>query len=114
MAEFQAVLRTAELGPGQMREVRAQGEMLIVANVGQTYYALSALCPYDGTNLARAGQIVGDTIICPADGRAFDLRTGVSERPGDIRTLERYSIRVEENEVWVGPPLPPYWRAGAA
>lgn len=114
MAEYQAVLRTAELGPGQMREVTAQGETLLVVNIGQTYYAYSALCPYDGTNLAREGYLAGETVVCPTDGRVFDLRTGTSERPGDIRTLERYSIRVEENEVLVGPPLPPYWHRGAA
>jgi|GEM_PF-520117 len=114
MAEYEAVLRTAELGPGQMQEVTAQGETLLVVNIGQTYYAYSAHCPYDGTNLAREGHIIGDTVVCPTDGRAFDLRTGSSERPGDVRSLDRYSIRVIDNEVLVGPPLPPYWRRGAA
>jgi nitrite reductase/ring-hydroxylating ferredoxin subunit len=113
MVEYQAVLQTAELGPGQMREVEVGGEMLIVANVGQTYYALSAHCPYDGTNLARDGRLEGDHLVCPVDGRSFDLRTGGSDRPGDTRALGRYAIRVADNEVKVGPTLPD-WRAGAA
>jgi nitrite reductase/ring-hydroxylating ferredoxin subunit len=113
MAEYQAVLQTAELGPGQMQEVEVRGEALVVANVGQTYYAVSALCPYDGTNLAREGRLEDELLLCPTDGRAFDLRTGESTRPGDARALNRYAIRVEENEVKVGPVLPA-WRAGAA
>jgi nitrite reductase/ring-hydroxylating ferredoxin subunit len=113
MVEYQAVLQTAELGPGQIREVEVRGKTLIVANVGQTYFALAAHCPYDGTNLAREGYLDGDYLICPVDERAFDLSTGESTRPGDLRTLERYAIRVEENEVKVGPPLP-RWQAGAA
>jgi nitrite reductase/ring-hydroxylating ferredoxin subunit len=84
-----------------------------VANIGQTYYAVSALCPYDGTNLGRDGRIEGDLLVCPVDSRGFDFQTGESTRPGDVRVLERYAIRVEENEVKVGPQLP-RWQAGAA
>lgn len=113
MAEYQAVLQTAELGPGQMREVEVAGEPLVVVNVGQTYFALSAHCPYDGTNLARDGRLEGDHLVCPTDGRSFDLHSGESTRPDDTRALVRHAIRVAENEVQVGPPLPD-WRAGAA
>jgi 3-phenylpropionate/trans-cinnamate dioxygenase ferredoxin subunit len=113
MAEYQPVLKTAELGPGHLREVEVRGEALIVVNLGQTYYAFSALCPYAGTNLAREGRIDGDTIVCPVDDRAFDLSTGESTRAVDARALERYAIRIEDNEVKVGPTLP-RWSAGAA
>lgn len=113
MAEYQAVVRTAELGPGQIHEAEVGGEPVMVVNIGQTYYALSALCPYDETNLAREGRIEGDQIVCPTDGRSFDLRSGESMRTGDVRYLDRYAIRVEDNEVKVGPRLP-HWQAGAA
>jgi len=113
MAEYQAVVKTAELGPGQLLEVEVGGETLMVANIGQTYYALSALCPNDGTNLVQEGELDGDEIVCPHDGRRFDLRTGASLESNDPRPLERYAIRVEENEVKVGGRLP-RWGAGAA
>lgn len=113
MAEYQAVAGTAELGPGQIQEAEVQGEPVMVVNIGQTYYALSARCPYDDTNLAREGNIDGELIVCPTDGRSYDLRSGESTRRGDVRYLERYAIRVENNEVKVGPRLP-HWQAGAA
>ncbi len=106
MAEYEPVFRTPELGPGNMREVHAHGEDLVLLNVGQTYYALSAHCPNDGTNLATEGRLEGDLLVCPNDEWTFDVRTGQRVRPPGGPALRRYTIRVEENEIQVGPPLP--------
>lgn len=107
--EFVSVVRTPELGPGDVREVNAHGRTVGVTNVGQTYYAFDAACPVDGTNLAREGVLRGDVIRCPQDDAEFDVRTGQNlsqslgepEQPG----LQRYAIRVEENQVKIGPRL---------
>ncbi len=106
MAEFVPVLRTPELGPGEMREVEAHGERLALVNVGQTYYAVSAYCPKDGLNLAREGRLKGDLLICPNDDWAYDVRTGERVDPPGGVGLRRYAIRVEENEIKIGPALP--------
>mgnify|MGYP001199820826 FL=1 len=100
--EYQGVLHTPDLGPGQMREVEAHGEILVLLNVGQTYYALSAHCPNDGVNLAREGRLKGDLLICPGDGWAFDVRTGQRVDPPGGPRLTRYPIIVEENLIKVG------------
>lgn len=105
MDEYVPVVRTPELGPGEMREVEAHGETLVVVNVGQTYYALTARCPGDGVNLAREGRLEGDLLICPGDGRTYDVRSGECVRPMGAEGLERYALRVEDNEVRIGPPL---------
>lgn len=104
MEEYEAVLRTAELGPGQMREVRAHGERVALLNVGQTYYALGAHCPVDQTNLAREGRLSGYTLVCPSDHAAFDVRSGARVRPPGPG-LKHYAIHVEGNRVEVGPEL---------
>ena len=103
--EFIPVVRTPDLGPGSVKEVEAHGRHVGVTNVGQTYYAFDAQCPLDGTNLARDGVLRGDSIVCPLDDVAFDVRTGVCSDPDIDEELQRYSIRVEENQVKVGPPL---------
>jgi len=113
MADYVPVLRTAELGPGEMREVAAHGEMLVLVNVGQTYYALSARCRNDGVNLAREGRLQGDLLVCPHDGWSYELATGRRVDPSPGPGLERYAIRVEENEIRIGPPFRER-RAGAA
>jgi nitrite reductase/ring-hydroxylating ferredoxin subunit len=103
MAGFQTVMRTPDLGPGSLAEVRAHGRDIALANVGQTYYAVDAVCPVDGTNLAREGRLDGDLLICPNDAARFDIRTGrrVDDGTGELSQLD---IRVEGNEVRVGPP----------
>lgn len=105
MDEYVPVVRTPELGPGEMREVVAHGETLVVVNVGQTYYALTARCPGDGVNLAREGRLEGDLLICPGDGRTYDVRSGECVRPAGAEGLVRYSLRVEDNEVRIGQPI---------
>ena len=103
MAGFLPVLTTPELGPGEMREVHANGRDLLLVNVGQTYYALDARCPDDGVNLAREGRLKGTALLCPRDDSAFDVRTGERLTPDDRPPLARYAIRVEENTIEVGP-----------
>ncbi len=110
MAEYESVLRTPELGPGEMREVEAHGETLAVLNVGQTYYALEACCPVDATNLARDGWLRGDRLECPSDHALYDVRTGRRADGAAGATappLRRYAIDVAGNEIRVGPLLAP-------
>lgn len=105
MAQYQSVLRTPELGPGEMREVEADGHSVLLANVGQTYYAVQAHCPNEGTNLAQEGRLNGDILICPNDDWAYDIRTGERLRPPGGTRLRRYALRVEGNMVQIGPPV---------
>jgi 3-phenylpropionate/trans-cinnamate dioxygenase ferredoxin component len=101
METFETVLRTPDLGPGAIREVQVHGRDIAVANVGQTYYAVDATCPVDGTNLARDGRLDGDLLICPRDDARFDIRTGA--RVDGAGALRAHAIQVSGNEVQVGP-----------
>lgn len=105
MAEFEPVVNTRDLGPGDIREVEAHGRKVGVTNVGQTYYAFDPTCPEDGTNLAETGRLEGDHVVCPKDAAVFDIRTGKRVDSRGQRGLTRYAIRVEDNQVKVGPPL---------
>jgi 3-phenylpropionate/trans-cinnamate dioxygenase ferredoxin component len=100
MSDFKAVLSTPELGPGDLREVQVHGRHIALANVGQTYYAVDALCPIDGTNLARDGKLRGDLLVCPNDSAQFDIRTG--RRVDGDGDLAQHPIRVMGNQVLVG------------
>jgi nitrite reductase/ring-hydroxylating ferredoxin subunit len=104
MSQFEPVLKTQDLGPGVVVEVAAQGTAVALANVGQQYFAMASRCPEDGSSLGRQGRIDGDHLVCPGDHPAYDVRTGAMVDGGD-GTLRRFAIRVEENEILVGPPL---------
>lgn len=102
--KYISVARTPDVGPGDVREVEAHGQNVGLTNVGQTYYAFDASCPEDGTNLAREGVLKGDLIVCPQDDASFDVRTGERmDSQGDGLTL--YAIKVEDNQVMIGPPI---------
>ncbi|HET9984711.1 MAG TPA: Rieske 2Fe-2S domain-containing protein [Longimicrobiales bacterium] len=105
MEEYESVARTPEVGPGQVREVEAHGETLALLNVGQTYYAVDARCPADGTNLAREGRLKGELLVCPEDEAAYDVRTGERVGSDGAQGLQSYAIRVEGNVIRVGPAL---------
>ncbi|MGH7461312.1 MAG: Rieske (2Fe-2S) protein [Longimicrobiales bacterium] len=105
MAEFNAVVQTRDLGPGDLAEVQADGRMVGLTNVAQTYYAFAAECPVDGTNLARTGLLHGELLTCPEDEATFDVRTGECVTTEGAPGLQRYAVRVEDNAVKVGPPL---------
>jgi nitrite reductase/ring-hydroxylating ferredoxin subunit len=105
MNDFETVLRTPELGPGAVAAVHAHGRDLAVANVGQTYYAVDARCPVDGTNLGTEGRLDGELLVCPHDKARFDIRTGARVDDGGD-ALRAHAIQVQGNEVQVGPPRP--------
>ena len=105
MANYQAVIQTRDLGPGGRTEVKAHGRTVGLTNVAQTYYAFDPKCPVDGTNLARAGELDGELLRCPADASTYDLRTGECVEPLDGPGLQLYAIKVEDNAVKIGPPL---------
>lgn len=104
MADYEPVLRTEDLGPGEVEEVEAQGATLALINLGQIYYVFEAQCPTDGTNLAREGTLENELLVCPNDDSAFDVRTGEAVRPADGPSLERYTFKIQENEISIGPP----------
>jgi nitrite reductase/ring-hydroxylating ferredoxin subunit len=101
MKDFETVLRTPDLGPGAVAAVQAHGRDIALANVGQTYYAVNAHCPVDGTNLGREGRLDGPLLVCPHDSARFDVRTG--RRVDAEGELGAHHIRVEGNQVLVGP-----------
>lgn len=103
MSEFETVLHTPELGPGHMAPVHAHGRDIALVNVGQTYFAIDATCPVDGTNLARDGRLDHDIVSCPNDHARFSVRTGERIDSND-EALQSHVVRIEGNEIRVGPP----------
>jgi 3-phenylpropionate/trans-cinnamate dioxygenase ferredoxin subunit len=68
-----------ELEDGAMKEVLVQGYEIVVARVGDNYYAADNRCPHMGGNLSR-GRLEGTVVTCPRHGSQFDLRDGLVVR----------------------------------
>lgn len=104
MSDFESVLETRDLGPGQSREVEVRGDRVLLLNIGQIYYAVEARCPESGSSLEVRTRGQPDRLVCPEDTAEYDLASG-ERLDTSGRPLRRYAIRVEGNVIKVGPAL---------
>jgi nitrite reductase/ring-hydroxylating ferredoxin subunit len=103
------------LPDGAMREVQAGDQAVLLARVGETYYATQARCPHLRAHLAK-GTLDGKVVTCPAHGSTFDVTTGrnlawVEGLPGLVKGVARafvkpknlyaFPVKVEEGQVWI-------------
>ncbi len=113
MSKFTEVSKIDELKNGTMRAVSAAGREILLARVGDKYYAVDNLCPHMKGNLSQ-GKLEGTVITCPLHGSQFDisngqvvrwLRGGLMSKIGSALKLSKglvvYNVKVEEGRVLV-------------
>jgi len=114
MGEFTEVSKIDELKNGAMKAVNVEVRQILLARVGDKYYAVANLCPHMKGDLSR-GKLEGTVITCPVHGSQFDisngqvvrwLNGGLTSRLGKALKLSRnltvYSVKVEDGKVLVG------------
>ena len=107
MAEWERVAEVGEVPAGEMREIEAFGERLVLANVDGTYHVFGAWCPHVGTSLAL-GYLNDCIVTCFAHLWRFDVRDGRILYPqmqgvASGYNLPVYPVRVEGSDILVGP-----------
>lgn len=114
MSAFVHVADTAELPDGALKKVRVEGREIVLARVGDAYYAADARCPHMGGDLSE-GTLEGTVVTCPRHGSRFDLSdgavmlwtawTGVLLSAAKFlrspRPLTTYAVKVEGERVLV-------------
>jgi 3-phenylpropionate/trans-cinnamate dioxygenase ferredoxin component len=73
--KFISVGRVSELQPGQMRMVKVRNREILLAKVGDKYYAAENRCRHMGGNLSK-GKLSGTIVTCPLHGSQYDLTDG--------------------------------------
>lgn len=127
MAEFVEVSGKQEIPSGQMKMVRVAGREILLARVGDDFYAADDRCPHMGGHLSQ-GTLEKTTVTCPRHHSQFDLTdghvikwtdwSGAKLSFGKIfkspRPLQTYRVKVEGDRVFVetkeapaAPPAPP-------
>jgi 3-phenylpropionate/trans-cinnamate dioxygenase ferredoxin subunit len=101
---------TTELKAGTMKSVDIEGHALLLAHVGDGYYAVARRCTHMGENLCD-GMLDGTVVTCPRHGARFDVTNGkavgkakllfMSTTPKD---LAAYPVKVDGAEVMIGLP----------
>ena len=93
--------KVADIPPGKMQKVTADGKDILVANIDGSYYAINDTCTHAGASLAE-GSLDGTVVTCGWHGAKFDCKTGkLSEFPVKIKDLNSYKIVVESGNIFL-------------
>jgi 3-phenylpropionate/trans-cinnamate dioxygenase ferredoxin subunit len=113
MGEFTELSKIDELKDGTMREVNVAGRQILLARVGDNYYAVDNLCPHMKGNLSQ-GKLEGTVVTCPLHGSQFDISNGqvvrwlgggLMSKVGKALKLSKdlavYNVKVEDSSILV-------------
>lgn len=114
MAELIEVLKKDELKDGTMKSVKVSGHDILIARIGDTFYAVDNRCPHMGGKLSQ-GKLNGTVVTCPYHDSQFDLINGqvirwmnfnnfmnkVSKIMKFSKSIATYNIKVADDTVYV-------------
>ncbi|MBM3118609.1 MAG: Rieske 2Fe-2S domain-containing protein [Chloroflexi bacterium] len=114
MGKFVEAAKKDDLANEMMKEVKIEGHDILLARVGDKYYAIDNRCPHLGGNLSR-GRLEGTVVTCPVHGSQFDVTDGRIVRwlkgSGPLQTVSKlfkgpkpvatYNVKVGDNKVLV-------------
>ena len=114
MEGFIEIPGAGELKTGQMKAYKAGNKEILLARLGNDYYAADKYCPHMGGTLSD-GKLDGTIVTCPRHHSRFDLKDGRVVRWTDWsgfklalakmfkapRPLQVYPTKVEEGRVYV-------------
>ena len=83
-----------------MALVMVNGEPVLLANVGGEFHAVSALCTHQGTPLSY-GWLEGEVVTCGWHGACFSVTTGQVLAGPAFEDLERYTVKVDGQQVLI-------------
>ncbi|MSQ41110.1 MAG: Rieske (2Fe-2S) protein [Dehalococcoidia bacterium] len=102
MKKFVKVAKKADVTPGKMKLVDAGNEQIVLANVGIAIVAFNNVCPHAECDLAF-GALEGEELECDCHGSRFNISTGEVLSGPSLEPLTRYAIRLERDDILVGP-----------
>jgi len=106
--------KVGELADGAMQPVSTKQGKILLARVGDNYYAADSQCPHMKGKLAE-GTLEGTVVTCPLHGSQFDLKngkvvrwlrgTGVLSRIGKAlkppKNLKTYRVEVKDDQILI-------------
>lgn len=98
-----AVAKTSDLEDGEMKQVSAEGQEILLARVRGNFHAVGAHCTHYGAPLVE-GVLSGERIVCPWHHACFDITTGDLQEPPAFDSLPRYEVAIEDDRVMVRLP----------
>jgi 3-phenylpropionate/trans-cinnamate dioxygenase ferredoxin subunit len=107
------VAKVEELKSGTMKKVVAEGQEILLARIGDRYYAADSRCPHMNGDLSQ-GTLEATVVTCPRHGSQFDISSGQVVRwlKGGLmsklgvalktsKALRVYNVKAEDGRVLV-------------
>ena len=102
-SDFVKVASLSEIPPGDMKMVEVGNEQVLLVNVGGDIHACDDVCTHSYASLSE-GDLDGAEIQCPLHGAMFNVITGKVLTPPADAPLRLFEVRIEGDDVLVGPP----------
>ena len=106
MEGFEKVAQRSEVAPGKMKVVEAQGEKIVLADLGGELIAFGNVCTDDDCDLVYDGvgeiDALGE-IECDCHGSRFNVRTGEVTAPPAPAPIPVYTVQIDGDDILVGP-----------
>jgi NADPH-dependent 2,4-dienoyl-CoA reductase/sulfur reductase-like enzyme/nitrite reductase/ring-hydroxylating ferredoxin subunit len=99
--DLAAGINAAQLAPGETLLGHAHGDAVLLARVGDEYFAIGATCTHYSGPLAD-GVVHGDQVRCPWHHACFSLRTGEALRAPALSPVPCYQVERRGERVVVG------------
>ncbi len=96
----EAVAKTSDIEPGQVKIVKAGEKRIALCNVDGKFYAIEDLCTHDDGPLGE-GKLNGCRIQCPRHGAHFDVTNGAAVRMPAITPTKTFPVEVRDGEVYI-------------
>lgn len=100
MAKLIPLFPMAALEDGDMLQVRAAGQALLVCQVEGQFYALADQCSHAQQQLSR-GSLRGYQVSCPLHGARFDVRSGACLAAPATQPVQTFPLVLEGGKVCV-------------
>ena len=98
-ATFIKVAKTTDIPVGVMKHFEVDGLLILIANVGDKFYAVCDKCPHLSAMLSK-GTLNDSIITCPRHFSSFDVTTGRAIS-GTRSNLQTYVLKLDGNDLLI-------------
>jgi 3-phenylpropionate/trans-cinnamate dioxygenase ferredoxin component len=104
LTEFVKVASVGDLPGNGVLALAVGDEEVMVARIGDDYFALDGWCSHEAGLLGEGHLHEGTCEIeCPVHEGFFDLKTGAATAPPADMPVTVYVVRIEGDDIMVGP-----------
>ncbi|HZW85769.1 MAG TPA: Rieske 2Fe-2S domain-containing protein [Nitrososphaerales archaeon] len=100
MSEFLKAVEKSRVPPGKMLTVEVGDESVLIANIGDQFCAMGAICNHEQWDLSE-GTLSGFKVTCAGHGSIWDLRTGKAEFDEPLEDEPLYDVKEEGGFIYV-------------